>query len=69
MDTAAQLIAKLSLIDKSTNVDAVEKAYAYTERMHAPQKRASGEPYFMHPVAVANILIEMRLDWQSVVTA
>ena len=69
MDTADQLIKKLQAIDPNANAKAVQLAYDYAERMHAPQKRASGEPYFMHPVAVANILIEMRMDWQSVVTA
>ena len=40
----------------------LRKAYAYTERMHVNQKRASGEPYFVHPCAVANILMDLGLD-------
>ena len=37
--------------------------------MHAPQKRSSGEPYFMHPVAVAMLLAEQRLDDATIITA
>ncbi len=37
-------------------------AYKYAEQMHANQKRASGEPYFTHPCAVAEILIDLGLD-------
>ena len=38
------------------------KAYEYAKQAHANQKRASGEPYFIHPCAVADILIELGLD-------
>ncbi len=44
-------------------------AYHYAEHMHADQKRASGEPYFMHPCAVAEILIDLGLDMPTVAAA
>ena len=44
-------------------------AYAYADRMHEGQTRASGEPYFTHPVAVAAILTEQRLDDATIATA
>lgn len=41
-------------------------AYKYAEEMHSGQKRASGEPYFTHPCAVAEILIDLGLDTPTV---
>jgi GTP pyrophosphokinase len=48
------------------DVDVVERAYVYSARVHAGQVRLSGEPYLMHPLEVANILADMRLDPVSV---
>ena len=45
----------------------IEKAYYFAEKAHEGQKRASGEPYFTHCVAVALILCEMKV--QSIVVA
>ena len=47
----------------------VQKAYQYAEQAHAEQKRASGEPYFIHPLAVADILMDMGLDAATVAAA
>ncbi len=44
----------------------VEKAYVYSAKVHAGQKRLSGEPYLSHPLAVAYILAELRLDMASI---
>lgn len=44
-------------------------AYNYAEQMHSGQKRASGEPYFTHPCAVAEILIDLGLDTPTVAAA
>ena len=44
-------------------------AYRYAEEMHEGQKRASGEPYFTHPCAVAEILIDLNMDMPSVAAA
>jgi len=44
-------------------------AYHYAEQMHSGQKRASGEPYFTHPCAVAEILIDLGLDTPTVAAA
>jgi len=52
-----------------TNEALIRKAYAYGDRMHEGQVRHSGEPYFTHPVAVAAILTEMKLDDATIVTA
>lgn len=47
----------------------VKEAYDYAKRQHEGQKRASGEPYFVHPCSVANILIDMGLDAPTVAAA
>ena len=46
----------------------IEKAFEYAAQYHAGQLRASGEAYLMHPLAVARILAEMRMDVVSIVT-
>lgn len=47
----------------------VRKAIQYAIKYHGTQKRASGEEYFYHPVEVAKIIVEMKLDTDSIVTA
>ena len=47
----------------------IEAAYAYGRDMHEGQIRTSGEPYFSHPVAVALLLAEQRLDDATIITA
>ena len=51
------------------NEDLVNRAYVYAMKMHGTQTRASGDPYFSHPLEVAGILTEMKLDTASVCTA
>ena len=47
----------------------LERAYGYAKEAHANQKRASGEPYFIHPCAVADILMELGLDAATIAAA
>lgn len=47
----------------------IQLAYEYASKCHAPQKRASGEPYIVHPLAVAGIVSTLKLDTQSIVAA
>ncbi len=47
----------------------LQKAYAYAEEAHGGQKRASGEPYFIHPCEVANILMDLGLDAATIAAA
>jgi guanosine-3',5'-bis(diphosphate) 3'-pyrophosphohydrolase len=51
------------------DVSPVERAYELAERAHAGQLRLSGEPYLVHPVAVAEILVGLQLDVESVTAA
>ena len=63
------LIALVRNYNPRTNADLIAAAYDYGRKMHAGQKRYSGESYFSHPVAVAAILTEQRLDDATIVTA
>ncbi len=63
------LIALVRNYNPRTNIELIRKAYAYGLKMHEGQMRQSGEPYFTHPVAVAAILTEQRLDDATIVTA
>ncbi|HWR92656.1 MAG TPA: bifunctional (p)ppGpp synthetase/guanosine-3',5'-bis(diphosphate) 3'-pyrophosphohydrolase, partial [Desulfobacterales bacterium] len=63
------ILDKLTEGSPGADVDVVERAYVYSAQVHAGQVRLSGEPYLMHPLEVANILADMRLDPISVASA
>jgi GTP pyrophosphokinase/guanosine-3',5'-bis(diphosphate) 3'-pyrophosphohydrolase len=63
------LIALVRNYNPRCNADLIRRAYAYGMKMHEGQFRKSGEPYFTHPVAVAAILTEQRLDDATIITA
>ncbi|WBU62928.1 RelA/SpoT family protein [Paracoccus aerodenitrificans] len=63
------LLALIRNYNPRTDEDLIRRAFSYGQHMHAGQFRHSGEPYFTHPVAVAAILTEMRLDDATIVTA
>ena len=46
----------------------IGQAYRLADRMHRDQKRRSGEPYIIHPLSVASILVDLGMDTQSVVS-
>jgi len=63
------LTDKLSNYLDRSEVKKVERAYKYAEQCHSGQMRQSGDPYITHPLAVANILADMRLDHESLMAA
>ena len=63
------LIALVRNYNPRCNADLIRRAYDYGLKMHEGQMRKSGEAYFTHPVAVAAILTEQRLDDATIVTA
>ncbi len=62
------LLAKIASYNPQADLGMVGRAYEYSARVHEGQKRVSGEPYLTHPLAVADIIADMRLDVASVVT-
>ncbi|MGY6634769.1 MAG: RelA/SpoT family protein [Alkalilacustris sp.] len=69
MIPADDLVALVRAYNPRCDTALIRRAYDYGRRMHEGQTRHSGEPYFTHPVAVAAILTEMRLDDATIVTA
>ena len=63
------LIGLVRIYNPRTDDQLIRNAYAYGREMHAGQVRFSGEEYFSHPVAVAAILSEQKLDDATIVTA
>lgn len=69
MISCLELIIKLRSYHPNLNEALIQKAYIFAKDAHGSQKRHSGDPYFSHPVAVAEILTELKLDQESIVTA
>lgn len=63
-----ELVERVKAYDPSADEGILNRAYVYTVKTHGSQLRASGDPYFSHPVEVAGILTEMKLDCASIVT-
>ena len=59
-----ELIERIVAYDPSADVGFVRKAYVFSEHAHQGQIRRSGEPYISHPLGVAAILADLRLDMQ-----
>ena len=57
-----ELVDMIKTYDPGMNEDMVNRAYVYAMKMHGAQTRASGDPYFSHPLEVAGILTEMKMD-------
>ena len=62
------IIASVTEYDPNADVDLIKKAYVYSAKVHAGQVRKTGEPYLIHPLAVASILSQLKLDVASVCT-
>ena len=62
------LINKVKVYNKFLNPETLTKAYDFAVKAHADQKRHSGDPYVIHPVAVADILTELKLDSATIAT-
>jgi len=62
------IVEKVALNHPQADLDLLRRAYLFSAREHKGQKRASGESYLVHPLEVANILADMKLDEVSVAT-
>jgi guanosine-3',5'-bis(diphosphate) 3'-pyrophosphohydrolase len=70
MPDGRELAARMArYLPDGTDVEAVERAYDLARRAHEGQLRLSGEAYLVHPVAVAEILVSLELDVETVVAA
>ena len=64
----SELIDKIKSYNKFLNSDSLNKAYNFALDAHQDQKREQGVPYIIHPVAVANILTDLKLDSATITT-
>ncbi len=63
------LIERLKAYDPTVDEELLNQACVFSMKVHGSQLRASGDPYFSHPIEVAAILVDMRMDCYSIVTA
>lgn len=63
-----ELVDLVHSYNPAANEEIINRAYVYATKMHGSQLRASGDPYFAHPVEVAGILTQLKLDEASIVT-
>ena len=68
MLNSEELINKVKNYNKFLNLERLNKAYNFAVKAHSNQKRASGDPYSVHPIEVANILTELKLDSATITT-
>jgi GTP pyrophosphokinase len=64
-----ELVELVKGYDPGADEEALNRAYVFSMKAHGSQSRASGDPYFSHPLGVAEILTRMKLDSSSIVTA
>ncbi|MGF1619520.1 MAG: RelA/SpoT family protein [Rhodomicrobiaceae bacterium] len=64
-----ELVEKVQSYNPAANEDLLNRAYVYAMKAHGNQKRASGDPYFSHPLEVAAILTDYELDDATIATA
>src|ERR1700736_1087016 len=62
------LVDLVKSYDPGADEAVLNRAYVYSMKAHGTQMRASGDPYFSHPVEVAGVLARMKLDTASIVT-
>ena len=63
-----QLLRRIHAYNPQADTQLIRRAYEYSARMHAEQKRESGEPYVTHPLNVALIIAQLKLDLPSIIT-
>jgi GTP diphosphokinase / guanosine-3',5'-bis(diphosphate) 3'-diphosphatase len=64
-----ELVERVMAYDPDADEDKLNRAYVFTMMAHGNQKRASGDPYYSHPIEVAGILTDLKLDDDTIVTA
>src|SRR5882757_10930479 len=63
------LIERVRRYNPNTDEALLNRAYVYAMKAHGQQKRASGDPYFTHPLAAASILTGLKLDDETIAAA
>ena len=61
-----ELVERVKAYDPDANEALLNRAYVFSMHAHGSQKRASGDPYFSHPIEVAGILTDLHLDDETI---
>ncbi len=64
-----ELVERVKEYDPDADEALLNRAYVYTVQKHGTQKRASGDPYFSHPVEVAGLMTDLKMDQETIITA
>ncbi len=64
-----ELVERVKAYDPTADEDLLNRAYVFSLKAHGSQLRASGDPYFSHPIEVAGILTDLKLDDETIATA
>jgi GTP diphosphokinase / guanosine-3',5'-bis(diphosphate) 3'-diphosphatase len=64
-----ELVERVKAYDPDADEALINRAYVFSMQKHGTQKRASGDPYYSHPIEVAGILTDLRLDDETIATA
>jgi guanosine-3',5'-bis(diphosphate) 3'-pyrophosphohydrolase len=64
-----ELVERVMAYEPEADEALLNRAYVYSVQKHGTQKRASGDPYFSHPIEVAGLMTELKLDQETIVTA
>ena len=64
-----ELVERVKAYEPDADEALLNRAYVYTVQKHGTQKRASGDPYFSHPVEVAGLMTDLKLDQETIATA
>ena len=64
-----ELVERVKAYDPEADEDLLNRAYVFSVKAHGSQLRASGDPYFSHPIEVAGILTDLKLDDKTIATA
>ena len=64
-----ELVERVKAYDPDADEALLNRAYVYSVVKHGTQKRASGDPYFSHPIEVAGLMTDLKLDQETIVTA
>ena len=62
-----ELVERIKAYDPGADEEAVNRAYVFAMKTHGAQTRESGDPYFSHPIEVAGILTDLKLDESSII--
>ncbi len=64
-----ELVERVKAYDADADEAMINRAYVFSMQKHGSQKRASGDPYYSHPIEVAGILTDLRMDSETITTA